>query len=101
MAQAADCAALIIDLRDANGDGQAMARCWPASVLEDKRSYIFKDKQLHLHDQIDRDGKVVAEFWTSADAPASASAARSPCICWSTSARAARPRRLPTICSST
>jgi C-terminal processing protease CtpA/Prc len=38
-------------------------------VLEDKRSYIFKDKQMHLHDQLDRDGKIVAEFWTTADAP--------------------------------
>jgi len=69
MAQAADCAALIIDLRDASGDGQAMAALLTSYVLEDKRSYVFKDKQLHLHDQIDRDGKVVAEFWTSADAP--------------------------------
>jgi hypothetical protein len=69
MAQAADCAALIIDLRDANGDGQAMAALLSSYLLEDKRSYFFKDKQLHLHDQLDRDGKVVAEFWTSADAP--------------------------------
>lgn len=69
MAQAADCAALIIDLRDASGDGQAMAALLASYVLEDKRSYVFKDRQLHLHDLLDRDGRVVAEFWTSADAP--------------------------------
>ena len=69
MAQAADCAALIIDLRDASGDGQAMAALLASYVLADTRSYIFKDKQLHLHDQIDRDGKVVAEYWTSAETP--------------------------------
>lgn len=69
MAQAADCAALIIDLRDANGDGQAMAALLASYVMADKRSFFFADKQLHLHDQLDRDGKVVAEFWTSADAP--------------------------------
>ncbi|MYM25273.1 hypothetical protein GTP46_21820 [Duganella sp. FT135W] len=69
MSQAADCAALIIDLRDANGDGQAMAALLASYVLTDKRSYIFMDKQLHLHDQLDRDGHIVAEYWTSADAP--------------------------------
>jgi hypothetical protein len=101
MAQAADCAALIIDLRDANGDGQAMAALLASYVLEDKRSYIFKDKQLHLHDQLDRDGKIVAEFWTRPMRPASASAARSRSTCWSTNAPVARPRPSPTICSST
>lgn len=69
MAQAADCAALIIDLRDASGDGQAMAALLASYLLEDKRSFIFKDRQLHLHDQLDREGRIVAEFWTSADAP--------------------------------
>jgi C-terminal processing protease CtpA/Prc len=67
MAQAADCAALIIDLRDAGGDGQDMAALLSSYLLVDKRSYIFADKQIHLHDQIDRDGKVVAEYWTSAE----------------------------------
>lgn len=67
MSQAGDCAALIVDLRDANGDGQAMAALLSSYLLEDKRSYFFKDKQIHLHDQIDREGRVVAEYWTSAD----------------------------------
>jgi C-terminal processing protease CtpA/Prc len=67
MDQAADCAALIIDLRDAGGDGQAMGALLASYLLEDKRSYFFKDKQIHLHDQLDRSGRVVEEFWTSAD----------------------------------
>ncbi|MYM66384.1 hypothetical protein GTP45_05980 [Pseudoduganella sp. FT55W] len=69
MTQAADCAALIIDLRDANGDGQAMAALISSYLLVDKRSYIFADKQIHLHDQLDREGRVVTEFWTSAEVP--------------------------------
>lgn len=67
MAQAADCAALIIDLRGASGTGQEMGALLSSYLLADKRSYFFADKQIHLHDQIDRDGKVVAEFWTSAE----------------------------------
>ncbi|WP_170304378.1 S41 family peptidase [Duganella radicis] len=67
MDQAADCAALIIDLRDAGGDGQAMGALLSSYLLEDRRSYFFKDKQIHLHDQLDRSGRVVEEFWTSAD----------------------------------
>ncbi len=67
MAQAADCPALIIDLRDAGGDGQAMAALVASYLLEDKRSYIFKDQQVHLHDQLDRDGRVTEEFWTRTD----------------------------------
>ncbi|MRX07559.1 hypothetical protein GJ697_06925 [Pseudoduganella sp. FT25W] len=67
MSQAADCPALIIDVRDAGGDGQAMAALLSSYVLSDRRSYLIPDKQLHLHDQIDRNGKVVAEFWTTAD----------------------------------
>lgn len=67
MDQAAGCAALVIDLRDANGDGQAMAALLASYLLDDRRSWIFADKQIHLHDQLDREGQVVAEFWTSAD----------------------------------
>jgi hypothetical protein len=67
MSQVADCPALIIDVRDAGGDGQAMAALLSSYVLSDRRSYLIPDKQLHLHDQIDRNGKVVAEFWTTAD----------------------------------
>jgi hypothetical protein len=67
MAQAADCPALIIDLRDAGGDGQAMAALLSSYLLVDRRSYIFRDKQIHLHDQIDREGRVQAEFWTRDD----------------------------------
>ncbi|WP_343730664.1 S41 family peptidase [Duganella sp.] len=67
MSQAGDCAALIIDVRDAGGDGQAMAALLASYLLEDRRSYFFKDKQIHLHDQIDREGRVVAEYWTSAE----------------------------------
>jgi len=67
MDQAAGCAALIVDLRDAGGDGQAMGALLSSYLLDDRRSYFFKDKQLHLHDQLDRSGRVVEEFWTSAD----------------------------------
>ncbi|SHM31543.1 Peptidase family S41 [Duganella sacchari] len=69
MSQAGDCAALIIDLRDAGGDSEAMAALLSSYLLVDRRSYIFKDKQIHLHDQVDREGKVMAEYWTTADAP--------------------------------
>lgn len=67
MAQAADCPALIIDVRDAGGEGQAMAALLSSYVLVDRRSYVFRDKQLHLHDQIDRAGHISAEYWTSDD----------------------------------
>jgi hypothetical protein len=67
MSQAADYPALIIDVRDAGGDGQAMAALLSSYLLVDRRSYIFRDQQLHLHDQIDRSGKVMAEYWTTAD----------------------------------
>lgn len=67
MAQAADCPALIIDVRDAGGDGQSMAALLSSYLLVDQRSYIFPDKQLHLHDQIDREGHVMAEYWTTSD----------------------------------
>lgn len=65
MNQVGDCPALIIDLRDAGGDGQAMAALLSSYLLVDKRSYVFKDPQVHLHDQLDRDGRVVAEYWTT------------------------------------
>jgi|GEM_PF-770653 len=67
MSQAADCPALIIDLRDAGGDSEAMGALLSSYLLVDKRSYIFRDKQLHLHDQVDRGGRVVKEYWTEAD----------------------------------
>jgi hypothetical protein len=69
MNQAADSPALIIDVRDATGgsDGQAMAALLSSYLLVDKRSYFFRDKQLHLHDQIDRDGRIVQEYWTTAE----------------------------------
>lgn len=67
MSQAADNAALIIDLRDAGGDGQEMAALLASYVLTDTRSYLITDKQIHLHDQVDRDGKPVTEYWTRAD----------------------------------
>lgn len=67
MAQAADCPALIIDLRDAGGDGQALAALVSSYVLVDRRSYIFRDKQIHLHDQINREGRVMDEYWTWAE----------------------------------
>jgi C-terminal processing protease CtpA/Prc len=67
MAQAGDCPALIIDLRDAGGDGEAMAALLSSYLLDDQRSFVFKEKQIHLHDQLDRDGRVAAELWTDAD----------------------------------
>lgn len=67
MSQAADNTALIIDLRDAGGDGQDMAALLTSYVLTDTRSYLIVDKQIHLHDQVDRDGKAVTEYWTRAD----------------------------------
>lgn len=67
MSQAADNAALIIDLRDTGGDSQEMAALLTSYVLTDTRSYLFTDKQVHLHDQVDRDGKAVAQYWTRAE----------------------------------
>ncbi|TFW15766.1 S41 family peptidase [Duganella callida] len=67
MAQAADDDALIIDLREAGGDGEAMAALLSSYLLDDKRSYVFKDKRLHLHDQVDRDGRALQEYWTDDD----------------------------------
>jgi C-terminal processing protease CtpA/Prc len=67
MSQAADNAALIIDVRDAGGDGQDMAALLSSYVLTDTRSYVIIDKQIHLHDQVDRDGKAVNEYWTRAE----------------------------------
>jgi C-terminal processing protease CtpA/Prc len=69
MSQAADHAALIIDLRGAGGDGQDMAAMLASYVLSDTRSYFFRDKQLHLHNQVDRGGRVSAEYWTRAEVP--------------------------------
>jgi C-terminal processing protease CtpA/Prc len=69
MSQAADNAALIIDLRDAGGDGQDMAAMLTSYVLTDTRSYFFADKRLRLHDQVDRNGRTVAQYWTRDDVP--------------------------------
>lgn len=67
MSQAEYNAALIIDLRDAAGDGQDMAALLSSYLLTDTRSYVIIDQQIHLHDQVDRDGKAVTEYWTRAD----------------------------------
>ncbi|SDF46677.1 MULTISPECIES: S41 family peptidase [unclassified Duganella] len=67
MDKAADSSALIIDLRDAGGDSQEMVALLSSYLLVDQRSIIFKDAQIHLHDQIDRSGRVVAEYWTYAN----------------------------------
>jgi C-terminal processing protease CtpA/Prc len=69
MSKAADTAALIIDLRDAGGDGQDMAAMLASYVLTDTRSYFFADKQVHLHDQADRSGRAVVEYWTRSEVP--------------------------------
>lgn len=69
MSQAADNAALIIDLRNAGGDSEDMAALLASYVLTDTRSYFFKDKQLKLHSQVDRSGGAVAEYWTRAEVP--------------------------------
>ena len=55
MAFVAHCDALIFDLRH-NGGGS------PESIRY-ITSYLF-DKRTHLNDMIDRDGKIVEEFWT-------------------------------------
>jgi hypothetical protein len=86
MSQAGDNSALIIDVRDVrdvrdsdgSGDGQAMAALLSSYLLTDRRSYIFMDKQIHLHDQVDRSGKVSAEFWTTADVPGKRFGGRKP-----------------------
>jgi C-terminal processing protease CtpA/Prc len=67
MSRAADNAALIIDLRDAGGDGQEMAAMLTSYVLTDTRSYLIADKRIHLHDQVDRGGRAVTEYWTRDD----------------------------------
>lgn len=67
MDKAADSPALIIDLRDADGDSQEMVALLASYLLVDQRSILFKDAQIHLHDQIDRSGRVVAEYWTYAN----------------------------------
>ncbi|WP_432379482.1 S41 family peptidase [Duganella sp. P38] len=64
MDKAADSPALIIDLRDAGGDSQDMAALLASYLLDDQRSIFFKNQQIHLHDQLDRNGRVVAEYWT-------------------------------------
>ena len=69
MSQAADNAALIIDLRGTGGDSQDMAAMLTSYVLTDTRSYFFVDKQIHLHDQADRSGRVTAEYWTRPEVP--------------------------------
>ncbi|MYM36118.1 hypothetical protein GTP38_17435 [Duganella sp. FT94W] len=69
MDQAADSPALIIDLRDAGGDSQDMAALLASYLLVDKRSWFFRDNQIHLHDQIDRSGRVVKEYWTWGTVP--------------------------------
>jgi hypothetical protein len=78
MNQAADCPALIIDLRDAGGDGQEMAALLSSYLLVDRRSWFFRDKQIHLHDQIDRAGRVTQEYWTWADVPGKRYGGRKP-----------------------
>lgn len=55
-----NCDALIFDLRSNGGGDPAMIRFLT--------SYLF-DEPTHLNDMIDRDGKVVEEFWTNATVP--------------------------------
>lgn len=69
MDQAANSPALIIDVRDAGGDSQEMAALLSSYLLVDQRSWFFRDERIHLHDQIDRAGRVVKEYWTWADVP--------------------------------
>nr|WP_315259221.1 S41 family peptidase [uncultured Duganella sp.] len=69
MDQAAASPALIIDVRDAGGDSQEMAMLLASYLLEDQRSWFFRDDRIHLHDQIDRAGRVVAEYWTWDEVP--------------------------------
>lgn len=60
LAVVADCDALIFDLRN-NGGGE------PESIRF-ITSYLF-DRRTHLNDMIDRDGKVVEEYWTLENVP--------------------------------
>jgi hypothetical protein len=54
------CDAVIFDVRF-NGGGSA-------AMVAYITSYLFESKT-HLNDMVDRDGKVVEEFWTSGDVP--------------------------------
>jgi hypothetical protein len=60
MAFVAHCDALIFDLRH-NGGGSAEA-------IRFLTSYLF-EAPVHLNDMVDRDGKVVEEFWTLENVP--------------------------------
>ena len=54
------CDALIVDLRS-NGGGSP-------EMIQFLTSYLFEER-VHLNDMVDRDGKVVAEYWTLEDVP--------------------------------
>jgi len=54
------CDALIIDMRS-NGGGSP-------EMVQYITSYLF-DSKTHLNDMVDRDGKVVEEYWTLTDVP--------------------------------
>jgi C-terminal processing protease CtpA/Prc len=60
MAFVAHCDALIFDLRQNGGGDPEMIRFLT--------SYLF-DEPTHLNDMVDRDGKVVEEYWTLEDVP--------------------------------
>jgi hypothetical protein len=54
------CDALIVDLRT-NGGGSP-------EMIQFLTSYLF-DEKVHLNDMVDRDGKIVEEYWTLEDVP--------------------------------
>ncbi len=60
LAFVAHCDALIFDLRENGGGDPAMIRFMT--------SFLF-DEPTHLNDMVDRDGKVVEEFWTLKSVP--------------------------------
>jgi hypothetical protein len=60
MAFLAHCDAVIVDLRQ-NGGGSP-------EMIQFLTSYLF-DEPVHLNDMVDREGKVVEEFWTLKDVP--------------------------------
>lgn len=54
------CDALIVDLRSNGG--------WSPEMIQFLTSYLFRER-VHLNDMVDRDGKVVEEYWTLEEVP--------------------------------